>query len=86
MVDEFAEKDRLSGGQANSPGVGDSEGDGEVSLVKGGEYDSLLSHEELKAVVGTGGALLAWPYMMIYRHLEMWTAQEVYRDMSKKVI
>lgn len=33
VVDELAEKDRLSGGQADIAGVGD----GEESLVKGGE-------------------------------------------------
>ncbi len=37
VVDEFAEKDRLRGGQADIAGVGDADGDGEESLVKGGE-------------------------------------------------
>lgn len=73
VVDGLAENDRLSGGQANSAGVGDIDGDGEESLVKGGEYDALLSGEGLKAIVGTEGALLAWSYMMTYRQLEMWT-------------
>lgn len=51
-----------------------------MSLVKGGEYDALLSHDGLKAIVGTGGGWLAWPYMMIYRQLEMWkTARSVQR-------
>ena len=36
-MDELAEKDRLSGGQAEIAGVGDVEGDGEESLEKGGE-------------------------------------------------
>lgn len=37
MVDELAEKDRLSGGQTDMAGVGDIDGDGEESLVEGGE-------------------------------------------------
>ena len=37
VVDELAEKDRVSGGQADIAGVGDIDGDGEESLVKGGE-------------------------------------------------
>lgn len=37
MIDELAEKDRLRGGQADRAGVGDVDGDGEESLVKGGE-------------------------------------------------
>ena len=37
VFDELAENDRLSGGQADIAGVGDIDGDGEESLVKGGE-------------------------------------------------
>lgn len=37
MDDELAEKDRISGGQADNAGVGDIDGEGEESLVKGGE-------------------------------------------------
>lgn len=40
---EVAENDRLSGGQANNAGVGESDGDGEESLVNGGELDAVLS-------------------------------------------
>ena len=51
---EVAENDRLSGGQANNAGVGESDGDGEESLVNGGELDAMLSvvNEGLKANVG----------------------------------
>ena len=54
MECEVAENDRQSGGQANRAGVGESEGDGEESLVKGGELDALLSvvNEGLKAKLG----------------------------------
>ena len=72
MVDELAENDRLSGGQANNAGVGDIDGDGEESLVKGGEYEALLSGDGLEAFIGTGGALLACSYMIVYRQLGMW--------------
>ena len=48
---ELAEKERLSGGQADIAGVGDIDGDGEESLVKGGEYEALLSGDGLEAVV-----------------------------------
>lgn len=61
MVDELAEKDRLSGGQADIAGVGDVDGDGEeslVKLVKGGEQEPLLSGGVLEARVGTGRAWL----------------------------
>ena len=37
VADELAEKDRVNGGQADIAGVGDVDGDGEESLVKGGE-------------------------------------------------
>ena len=55
VEDELAEKDLLKGGQANSAGVGDIDGDGEESLVKGGELETLLSvaDEGLMAIVGT---------------------------------
>lgn len=66
MVDELAEKDRLSGGQADIAGVGDMDGDGEESLVKGGEYEALLPGDGLKAVVGMLGALLTRLYMIVY--------------------
>ena len=36
-MDELAEKDRLSGGHADIAGVGDVDGDGDESLVRGGE-------------------------------------------------
>jgi hypothetical protein len=51
---EVAEKDRLSGGQANIAGVGESDGEGEESRVKGGESEAILSvvDEGLKASVG----------------------------------
>lgn len=51
---EVAENDRLSGGQANNAGVGESDGDGEESLVNGGELDAVLSvvKEGLRANVG----------------------------------
>ena len=51
---EVAENDRLSGGQANNAGVGESDGDGEESLVNGGELDAMLSvlKEGLRANVG----------------------------------
>lgn len=52
--DEVAEKERLNGGQANIAGVGDVEGDGEESLVKGGEPEASLSvvDEGLRFLVG----------------------------------
>lgn len=58
MVDELAEKDRLNGGQADSAGVGDVDGDGEESLVKGGEQEALLSVNGLIAMTGKGELLL----------------------------
>ena len=61
MIDELAEKDRLSGGQADIAGVGDVDGDGEeslVKLVKGGEQEAVLSGGVLEATVGTGRAWL----------------------------
>lgn len=42
MADEVAEKDRSSLGQADSAGVGEIEGDGDESLVKGGDMEALL--------------------------------------------
>ena len=71
MVDELAEKDRLSGGQADIAGVGDMDGDGEESLVKGGEYEASLPGDGLKAIVGMLVALLTILYMIVYRQLEM---------------
>jgi len=52
--DEVAENERLSGGQANSAGVGENEGDGEESRVKGGEPEASLSVAEagLRVFVG----------------------------------
>lgn len=65
VVDELAEKDRLSGGQADIAGVGDIEGDGEESLVKGGEYEGLLSGDELEAVIGMRRASLIRLYITV---------------------
>ena len=50
----MAENDRPSGGQAERAGVGDIEGEGEESLVNGGEVEALLSvvDDGLKAIVG----------------------------------
>lgn len=42
VADEVAEKDRSSLGQADRAGVGEIEGDGEESLVKGGDMEALL--------------------------------------------
>lgn len=52
--DEVAEKDRLNGGQADRAGVGETDGDGEESLVRGGELEVLLSVVEdgLRAMTG----------------------------------
>lgn len=52
--DEVAEKDRLNGGQADRAGVGETDGDGEESLVRGGESEVLLSVVEdgLRAMTG----------------------------------
>ena len=38
----MAEKDRPRGGQAESAGVGEMEGEGEESLVNGGDVEPLL--------------------------------------------
>ena len=40
---DAAENDLLRGGQADSAGVGEIEGDGEESLVNGGELEAMLS-------------------------------------------
>ncbi len=40
---DAAENDLLRGGQADSAGVGEIEGDGEESLVNGGELEAILS-------------------------------------------
>lgn len=52
--DEVAEKDRLKGGQANNAGVGEIDGEGEESRVKGGELETSLpiAEEGLRAIVG----------------------------------
>lgn len=42
-ADEVAEKDRSNLGHADSAGVGETEGDGEESLVNGGDAEALLS-------------------------------------------
>ena len=61
MVDwadeELAEKERLSGGQEKIAGVGEIDGEGEDSLVKGvrgGEFEAVLStvDDGLRAMVG----------------------------------
>ena len=65
MVDELAEKDRLSGGQADIAGIGDVDGDGEESLVKGGEYEVLLSGDGLEAVVNIRRASLTRSYIIV---------------------
>ena len=44
---EAAEKDLLKGGQGDSAGVGEIEGDGEESLVKGGELEATLSVDDM---------------------------------------
>ena len=48
---ELAENDRLNDGQANKAGGGDKDGDGEESLVCGGDPYSALSPND----VVTGG-------------------------------
>ena len=40
---DAAENDLLRGGQADSAGVGEIDGDGEESLVNGGELEAMLS-------------------------------------------
>lgn len=42
-ADELAEKDLSSLGHADSAGVGEMEGEGEESLVNGGDAEALLS-------------------------------------------
>ena len=42
-ADDAAEKERPRGGQADSAGVGESDGEGEESLVNGGEAKAWLS-------------------------------------------
>ncbi len=49
-VDEVAETDRSKGGQAERAGVGEMDGEGDESLVIGGEADKLRS----SAVAGPG--------------------------------
>lgn len=55
-VDEAADTDRSSGGHAESAGVGEMDGEGEESLVSGGELEILRSSamegllEELRAI------------------------------------
>ena len=44
--DAADEKDRPRGGQAYRAGVGERDGSGEEPLVKGGEFDALLSAME----------------------------------------
>ena len=39
----MAENDRSNLGHADNAGVGDTDGDGEESLVKGGDAEALLS-------------------------------------------
>lgn len=52
-ADDAAEKDRASGGQADRAGVGDRDGEGEESLVTGGEakWLSVLSIVGLRLVL-----------------------------------
>lgn len=42
VADEVAENDLSSLGQADRAGVGEIEGDGDESLVKGGDMEALL--------------------------------------------
>lgn len=42
-ADDVAENDRSSLGHADIAGVGETEGEGEESLVKGGDAEALLS-------------------------------------------
>lgn len=42
VADEVAEKDRSSLGHADRAGVGEIEGDGDESLVRGGDMEALL--------------------------------------------
>lgn len=69
MTDEAAENDRLKGGQASKAGVGEIDGEGDESLVKGGVLEALLSVAEdgLIAIVGLKGTLLVYSYMFMYR-------------------
>lgn len=53
-MDEAADTDRSRGGHAESAGVGEMEGEGEESLVIGGEADTLLS----SAIKGLGAIVV----------------------------
>lgn len=56
-VDEVADTDRSRGGHADRAGVGEMEGEGEESLVIGGEAETLRPNamEGLGAIVVVGG-------------------------------
>lgn len=66
MTDEAAENDRLNGGQASKAGVGEIDGEGDESPVRGGEFEALLSVAEdgLIAIVGVTGTLLVCSCIM----------------------
>ena len=55
--DEYSddEKDRLSGGQGNRAGVGDTDGDGEEPLVDDGEPESVASLGEVGGLSASCG-------------------------------
>lgn len=60
-VEEVAETDRSKGGHAERAGVGEMDGEGDESLVIGGEADKLRSSavEGLGVIVIPGGCRVA---------------------------
>ena len=60
MTDDAAENDRLNGGHASKAGVGEMDGEGDESLVIGGELEASLSVavDGLRAIVGVLVTLL----------------------------
>ena len=61
VTDDAAEKDRLSGGHASKAGEGETDGEGEESLVRGGELEALLSVavDGLRDMIGRS-VVVAW--------------------------
>ena len=68
--EEVAEKERLSGGQEKIAGDGEIDGDGEESLVNGGEFEAILSvaDDGLRVFIGNREESSSWSYIVTARH------------------